>query len=176
MPAGGGDVGGGADVQVHLHRRGAAHHRAPGIAVGVEVVLHRVVAGRRERAAAVEAGVEAESDETHAVVAQLRGEQRGVGGERRARGADALEGRRAELDLAAGLEREPAPGGELGAGRADDRDGDAVLGGVGAHRQPLDLDADPGRRARREAAGGDERADVVDRDAGLRRRHAYRCP
>ena len=71
-------------------------------------------------------------------------EEGGVGGERGASRADTAERRGAELDLSAGLEGQPATGGELVAGLPGDADGDGALGIRGADRQPLDFDADAG--------------------------------
>ncbi len=165
-----------AEVDVHLDGGRRAHHRATRRALRVEVRLHRVVARRVDATRPGWTRVEAQADQPDAAIAELGGERGGVGRNRRARGADAAQGRRAELDLPSGLEGEAAAGGELGA-RLTHQLGEDRLGRVGeAQRQPLDLDADPPGSGGEEALLVDQAADVARGEGPAGGGHGYRYP
>ncbi len=109
-----------AGVHAHLHGGGGAHHGAAGGAGTVETGLHGVVARFAQKAAGSLPGVVTEAHEGQSVPAQHRADGVQVGGD----GGDALHqgggGRRAQLQLAAGLNGERRPqghGAQSGVGR-----------------------------------------------------------
>ena len=130
-------------VQAELGRRRAPHHRAPGRADAVEVALHRQVArrGQLEGDLGATPGIDRRGVEADPGPLAVRAQRGHRHPQLRGRGRAGSAGK-AELDLAAGLEREV--GGVLG-----------VAGGL----------ADPLDRHRRTGAelGGDEL--VLDADA-----------
>ncbi len=170
-----GDVGGFADVEVHLHRRGVAHHGASGGPPGVEVLLHRAVAGRAEHPVARSGRVEAGSHQRDAERFDRGTRRGGVGGHRVDRGGEAGRGGAAQLELPTRLEGQPARAGQRIRERGPERVGRHGPLGV-ADGDPLELDAHPAGRARGEHPGGDVRRHVVAREGAGGRRHGYRCP
>ncbi len=160
----------GPEVDVHLDRGGAAHHRAPRGAVGVEVRLHRVVARRVEHAVALRTRLETEADEADPGAGQRVAEHRGVVDQRLA-GREPRERAGAQLDLAAGLERDRAARRQLphrGRGLAHRR-GSAPAGRRRRGRRPAT------RPRHRDAARGRSRRAALrirarPRSAGLPRR------
>ena len=154
---------GGTDVDVDLDRRGVAHHRAAGRPRGVEVLLHRsrsaARAARARRRHRVSMPVPTRS-------IPARGERCAhvrVGAHGRDGGAEPRRRGTAQLQLPAGLERDPAAAREVGQQRPASSAGaqDAAVVGDG---DPLELDADlslrptvgpqsSGRPARRRSGG-----------------------
>ena len=159
-------------ADVHLERRGAAHHRGAGRAERVEVGVHRAVARLVDDAGPEPAGVGADADdgEPGHAEAGARLERVGLGDRERARAVGG--GRRADLELPAGLEGDAAGVGQraVDVERGPDagRVGDAAAGGV--DHEPLELQPDAGRPGA-EPGVADHGARVRDGQAGSGGRH-----
>ena len=143
-------IGARTQVEIGLHGCGTAHHHAAQGAEGVEVPLHRHVAGRLQDPPRGSQGVPPHADERDAVVRQVPAQVGTVLGDRLA-GRGRQVGRRAELQLSARLEADPAPARQRprrrdGSARVAQRD--MALRVVGRDRQPLDLDTGMGAERR----------------------------
>ena len=134
---------------------------------GVEVLLHRAVAGRVEHTRDIAPGVdrgahEVEVDGDRARTAPPRCRRASLARGAESAGAD----RAAQLELAAGLERDPAPAGELAGERARRARPATAPRPSARDDDPLELDADPPavRGSPREVEDllVDESADVGD--------------
>ncbi len=168
-----------AEPDVHLDRRGVAHHGAPCRAELVEVALHGLVAGSHRHPLGHPQRVGAEGDELDPVGDARLVEQRQLGGGGPAQLVDGAERCRAQLELSARLDREPAAvgkGGEIVDQRGGPGLGEPVLAPSLAG-EPLELDAEPERIGERsEDVLGDVIADVGHREGGARGGHRYSCP
>ena len=92
------------------------------------------------------AGQQAEPDQPDSHIGEPLGERTRVGKDR-GPGLETGERLGAELDLAAGLECQPAAARKVDRlrGRLEQIKGDGAVGGVDADGVPLDLDAEPSR-------------------------------
>ncbi len=172
-----------AEIEVHLERRGAAHHRATRGPDRVEEGLHRVVARAADRSVTPRPGLEPEREERDALLGERVAQAtRVVGGG--IAGEGERQGRRAQLDLSSGLEREHAAarqGAGLAGGGLDELDGDGAAGVGGVDDEPLELDADQAvvaGTARRavEAARGHRAAGLDPGEDGSAGRHRLPVP
>src|SRR5262245_21461882 len=96
------DVVVGTGVDVHLDRRGVAHHRAAGRPRGVEVLLHRRVPRLVQHTRDLTADVDARTDEVDAGGPERVAHRRGVGAHGVDRGAEGSGGWTAQLELTTG--------------------------------------------------------------------------